>query len=435
MVEREKISGQSGGTGKPFVNTVPPHDLDAEQCVLGAMMTNPSAIPVALDKLTAGDFFRDSNRDIFHAITKMWNADSDSVDAITVSSKVPQYKEAIHAMVEMLPVASNIRQYVGIVKHMSLCRSLITAGQRIVQIGQRDGDDADSLLSEAESIVFSLRPKGDKDTKLAKEVAHTIVNEVENHVTPKVSKTGYDKIDAICGGLHASNLIIVGARPGIGKTAVAIAIAKNVAQTGTVLFFSLEMSQKELIERLICSIACVPVTKLRARDLDDIELDSVKQAMPEIERADLRIIDSPSMSMMGVKSKARQYATKTDISLIVIDYLQLLTLGYKTGSRYEEVTTISRELKSLSRELSVPIMALSQLNRASTFDGTKVDISQLRESGSLEQDADQVWLLSWPKAKEFDDFDSITVDVAKNRHGQMGKVDLLWNKRWCRIEL
>lgn len=413
---------------------LPPHNIEAEEAVLGAMIIAPSAIPVVLDILEPGDFYRASHTDLFHAICSLWNGDADSVDAVTLSASVPEQKDYIHTLSEHVITASNVRHYADIVKHMSVCRKLIKAGQTVTEIGYEDGDDVSTLMDKAEGALFSIRPQGDNDTKRAKDIAHIIYHECEVGDAPKVVPTGFSALDDVCGGLHESNLVLIGARPGIGKTAVALSIAHNVSKSGTVLFFSLEMSQKELMERLMCSIACVPVTALRARDLTPDQLANLCAAMPTIESSDLRVIDNPSMTMMSMKSKVRQYAAKTDIKLIVVDYLQLMTLGTKTASRFEEVSAISRELKCLARDLKVPVLALSQLNRVSTFDGTKPDISHLRESGSLEQDADQVWLLSWPKDPDFGGEDSLTVSVAKNRHGQRGDVDLIWNKRWQRIE-
>lgn len=413
---------------------IPPHNVEAEEAVLGAMIIAPSAIPVVLDILEPGDFYRASNTDIFHAICSLWNGDADSVDAVTLSASVPEQKDYIHTLGEHVITASNVRHYAEIVKHTSVCRKLIAAGQTVTEIGYDDGDDVTTLMDKAEGALFSIRPQGDNDTKRAKDIAHLIFHECEVGDAPKVVSTGFSALDEVCGGMHESNLILIGARPGIGKTAVALSIAHNVSKGGTVLFFSLEMSQKELMERLMCSIACVPVTALRNRDLTGDQLANLVEAMPAIEDRDLRVIDNPSMTMMNLKSKVRQYSAKTEIKLIVVDYLQLMTLGSKTSSRFEEVSAISRELKCLARDLQVPVLALSQLNRVSTFDGTKPDISHLRESGSLEQDADQVWLLSWPKDPDFGGQDSLTVEVAKNRHGQRGNIDLLWNKRWQRIE-
>lgn len=413
---------------------MPPHNIEAEESVLGAMIVVPSAIPVVLDILEPGDFYRDSHTDLFHAICALWNGDADSVDAVTLSASCPEQKDYIHTLSESVLTASNVRHYAEIVKHLSVCRKLISAGQEITQIGYDDGDDVTTLMDKAESKVFAIRPNGDNDSKRAKDIAHLIYHECEVGDAPKVVPTGFHELDSVCGGLHESNLVLIGARPGVGKTAVGLSIAHNVSKSGTVLFFSLEMSQKELMERLMCSIACVPVTALRNRDLTGDQFANLVRAMPEIENADLRVIDNPSMTMMSMKSKVRQYAAKAEIKLIVVDYLQLMTLGTKTASRFEEVSSISRELKCLARDLKLPILALSQLNRVSTFDGGKPDISHLRESGSLEQDADQVWLLSWPKDPDFGGQDTLTVSVAKNRHGQRGDVDLVWNKRWQRIE-
>lgn len=395
---------------------------------------SPSSIPVVLDTLSASDFYRDSHADIFHAIVGLWNGDADSVDTLTVASAVPKQKSYIYSLVESCPVVSNAAHYAQLVKNCSTCRSLVRVGQEIIELGYKNGDETPVLLERAEDMVHLLRPQSDGDTHRAKEIAHLIIQETADHVAPRIVSTGFGQLDAVCGGFHASNFIVVGARPGVGKTACALNVAHRVSQQGTVLFFSMEMSRVELMERVLCSIACVPVTHLRRREMDGEELARIISALPEIEGGDLRIVDNPSLTMLQLKSKARQFASKTNLALIIIDYLQLLTMGRKTESRFVEVSTISRELKALARDLAVPIMALSQLNRTSAFEGTKPQIDQLRESGSLEQDADQVWLLSWPKNTEFDFTDTLIIDVAKNRHGAFGEVSFPWDKNWQRIE-
>lgn len=412
---------------------LPPHDTGAEAACLGAMMIAPAAIPVVLDILEPGDFYKGSHADIFHIIVDLWSRDPDGVDATTVAARAED-KDYVKFLSESVLTASNAKHYADIVKHLSVCRRLITAGNSITEMGYEDGEDLNTLLDKAEATVYGIRPTSDKDTKLAKDIAHMVYADCVSGVPPNIVPTGYPALDEVTGGLHGSNLIVVGARPGVGKTAVSLAISHNVSERGTVMFFSLEMSQRELLERLMCSAACVPVTALRNRELTQAQLNQLQEALPEIESRDLRIIDSPRMSVMDMKSKVRQYATKTNIKLIVVDYIQLLRMGTRHSSRQEEVAAISGELKALSREVDVPVLALSQLNRVSTFDGSEPDISHLRDSGAIEQDADQVWLLSWPQDADFGTSGFLTVKVAKNRNGQRGSVDLVWNRRWQRIE-
>lgn len=415
------------------MDRVPPSNIQAEAACLGAMMLTPNAIPVVLDILMADDFYWAKHSEIFSHIVDIWSEDPDAVDATTVAAR-SEHGSYVHTVSEGTLTASNAKQYARIVKHLSVCRRLIDAGRSIVDIGYDDGEDLDTLMDRAEELVYSIRPQTDKNTALAKDIAHMVLSDCESGVRPNIVSTGYSELDETTGGLHGSNLIIVGARPGVGKTAVALAMSHNVSADGTVLFFSLEMSQRELLERLLCSVACVPVTALRARDLNQDQLVQLRGALPEIESRDLRVIDAPRMSIMDLKSKARQYASKANIRMIVVDYIQLLTLGYRGSSRNEEVSAISGELKALAREMDVPVIALSQLNRVSTFDGSEPDISHLRDSGALEQDADQVWLLSWPKDADFGSTGFLSVNVAKNRNGQRGKIDLVWNKRWQRLE-
>lgn len=415
---------------------IPPYNTDAENACLGAMIVNPNAIPVVLDVVGETDFFQPRAAAVFQVIKGLWATDPGGVDRHTVAAAVDdEYALYVSHLVDIDVVSTNARHYAGIVKHMSVCRQLVYAGQAICDLGYGDGSDYTALIDQAEEQVYAIRPATDGSVVTAKEVAHIIMQDVADGRRPKIESTGFDKLDEVCGGLHASNLIIVGARPGVGKTAVALSIAHNVSANGTVLFFSLEMSRGELLERLMCSEACVPVTALRARELDANQISMLHDALPKIEERDLRIIDSPRMSITDMRSKVRQYASKTDVKLIVVDYIQLLRMGNRAQSRNEEVAQISGELKALARETNVPVLALSQLNRQSVYDGATPSIAHLRDSGALEQDADQVWLLSWPEDPDFAGASGLLdVQIAKNRNGQRGKISLVWNRRWQRIE-
>jgi replicative DNA helicase len=246
--------------------------------------------------------------------------------------------------------------------------------------------------------------------------------------------TGFPSVDEYAHGLHEGSLIILGARPGVGKTCVALAIAKNVAAHGPVFFFSMEMRAAELMERLYASVACVSLTHIRERNLSSTEKSFLYTAKEEVDSLDLQFFDDPSTTLLSLKGKVRQLSKEKKPKLIVVDYLQLMYLGSKAESRREEVSAMSRQLKQLAMEIGVPVLALSQLNRVSTFEGGKVDISQLKESGSLEQDADQVWLLDWPTKQEFGGSQSMILKVAKNRNGPIGDVDLIWVPAYQRVE-
>jgi replicative DNA helicase len=412
---------------------LPPHDLTAEQSTLGAMINAPSTIPVVMNILTAGDFWWESNRDIFHEIEKMWTENPDSVDLVTLSAKLPKEKDLICFLSESCITASNAEHYARIVKDLALKRGLIRAGNEYVELGYSN-DDALSLLDQAETIISRLKPDNNNDTLRLSSGVRGFLKRLEIGEKPPVVSTGFRALDSMTGGLRQSHFVIVGARPGKGKTALSLAIAQNVSKEGTVLFFSLEMSFDEIMERAYCSTASVLVSKVRSQDVDNDDLSRLYQFAAEMDSCDLRIVDNPTMTMMALKSKARQYARKVDLKLIVVDYIQLLTLGRRAETRFAEVSEISRQLKALARELKVPVLALSQLNRQGVYDN-KPTMDQLRESGSLEQDADQVWILYWDNDQIMDDIqDILVVDVQKNRHGPRGEVPIYWNKDTQKFE-
>jgi replicative DNA helicase len=417
------------------VRREPPANLEAESAVLGAMLSAPSAVTVALDRVCAEDFYRDTNRHVFTEIVSAWNRDPACVDVVTVGAALPEQRDYLHALLDSVPTVSNVAHYAEIVKHTSVCRALIKAGQEVEAIGYEDGEDAATLMDRAEAKVFGVRPDGSGKMLKASSIAHIIGMELANHVSPDVVSSGYQSIDDLSGGFYPGNLIIIGARPGMGKSMVGLNVAHRVSEKRNVLFFSLEMSRYEIGERLICLIACIPVMRVRQRSLNEEENQKFMRAMPIIEQRSLTIIDDPGLSLLSLKSQCRQFAARSSIGLIVIDYLQLMKLGRRTESRTAEVSEISRELKIMARELKCPILALSQLNRESQFATTEdkaPKISQLRESGSLEQDADMVWLLSWGR-NEFNLVDRISIDIAKNRSGRQGKLLMTCDAQYQRM--
>jgi len=417
---------------------VPPCDLAAEQALLGAMLVNPSAIGAVSDLVTRSDFYKSINGDIFTTILGAWTSSTQSADVVTIGAQFPDEHDYIVGMAEQCPAASNATYYADIVKRTSTQRDLIKAGHEIVELGYKTTDEPQTLLDAAEAKVYKLRPDAAGDTISLARAAEAIYDECLSGKVADSVKTGFRLLDEQTSGMHHGNLIIIGARPGIGKTCLALNIARNVSREGTVAFFSLEMSQQELSERVICSIGEVSLTRLRQRDSGPEQLASIGRAVGEMAALDMQVIDNPSLTLLSLKSRARQLAARKQLKLIVVDYLQLLTHGTRQESRFVEVSTISRELKALARELSCPVLALSQLNRESESvlsDGIP-KLSQLRESGSLEQDADQVWLLSHPQDPSGGSSTAPWVDihVAKNRHGSQGNVALPWVPRYQRFE-
>jgi replicative DNA helicase len=412
---------------------LPPHDLGSEQAVLGAMLINPNAIPVVAEMLTGQDFYRETHGKMFDTMLAMWMQDENSVDTVTIANKFDgEQRDLVHSLAEFCPSAANVKQYAEVVRHASVSRGLIRAGNEIAELGYTEGEES-KLLDRAETKLTVLRTVNHKHMYKLGALGNSVIESLRRGDKPKMISSGFRSIDEYISGLYGSTLTIVGARPGIGKTCLGLSVARRVAEHGTVMFFSMEMKASELMERLLASEACVSLTRIRERSLNADELARVEKANGEMAHLDLRFIDDSGMTAMNLCSQVRMASKRDDVKLVVVDYLQLMSMGGRVENRREEVSEMSRKLKALSMELDIPIIALSQLNRVSTFDGAKVDISQLKESGSLEQDADCVWLMDWPKQTEFGQ-KSVVVKVAKNRHGPLGDVDLVWLPQYQRYE-
>lgn len=411
-----------------------PWSESAEQSVLGAMLINPSAIPVAAEILTAADFFRSTDGDIFDTIVSKWVDDETSVDQVTVGRALPKQKDYLFHLAELCPSATSVRHYSEIVRRDATARNLIRVGGEISDLGYDETSETSKLIDTAESKLSGIRHDNSQHQHRVSELTFEVMESIAKGEKPKMISTGFESIDKYAKGLYGSNFIILGARPGVGKTCLGLSVAQRVASVGgTVAYFSLEMRASELTERLLASIACVSLTKIRERSISPDEKTALDKAQGAIDACDLQLIDDSTLSLLGLASKVRVMAKK-DLKLVVVDYLQLMNLGGRSENRREEVSEMSRRLKSLAMEVDVPIMALSQLNRVSTFDGGKVDISQLKESGSLEQDADMVWLMDWPKQDEFGQTKTVELSISKNRNGPQGKVDLFWIPQYQRYE-
>ena len=417
------------------MKTVPWNET-AEHAVLGAMLINPSAIPIAAEVLTAADFYKDTDGRVFDAIVAKWFEDSTSVDQVTIGEMFPQQRDYIFSLAEHCPGATSIRHYAEIVRGKATSRNLIRVGGEIADLGYDDQQEPAKLVDTAESKLSTIRRDNSSNQHSVTEMAFKVMDSIAKGEKPKMISTGFESIDKYAKGLYGSNFVILGARPGVGKTCLGLSVAQRVAEVGgTVAYFSLEMRASELTERLLASIACVSLTKIRERSVGADEVSALTKAQEAIDKCDLQLIDDSTLSLLGLASKVRTMAKK-ELKLVVVDYLQLMNLGGRAENRREEVSEMSRRLKSLAMEVDVPIIALSQLNRVSTFDGGKVDISQLKESGSLEQDADMVWLMDWPKGDDagFGGQKTVELSIAKNRHGPMGKVDLIWVPQYQRYE-
>jgi len=417
---------------------LPPHNLEAEQSVLGAMVVNPSSIPVIVDVITEHDFYRETHRLIFKSILTMFDR-GDEVDVITLSAELDRQgildrvggRDLIHTLAEVVPAVANSAQYAGIVHEQSVLRSLIQVGNEIAELGYQHPDEVSVLLDRSEQRVFAIsQQRRTTEFQLIKDVLAANFERIELlQRDAKVSglATGFERLDKITGGLQPTNLIVLAARPGMGKTSLALNIAHHavVHDNTAVAVFSLEMSAQELGERMMCSSARVSSHKLRTPGaLSGDDFGKLIQAAGELEKADLYIDDTAGLTMFELRAKARRLASKKKLGLVIVDYLQLMVGDARAESRQQEVSQISRSLKQLARELEVPLIAVSQLNRASEVRvGGKPQLSDLRESGAIEQDADMVMFIH-SDPKDESKKGTVEVIIAKHRNGPTGVIPL-----------
>ncbi len=412
-----------------------PHDLDAEESLLGAMVVSPNAIPIATELVADDDFYRDTHRLVFRVIRDMY-AQGKEVDAVTLSAALEQQgvlervggKAFVHTLVEIVPAAANVRQYAEIVRETSVLRQLIRVGNEIAELGYDHPGEARELLDSCEQKVFAisqhrLTTDFDPMSDMIKATFERIDMIREGQQISGVP-TGFADIDRMTGGFQPSNLIVLAARPGVGKTSLALNIAHNIGITGTtsVAVFSLEMSKQEISERMLCSAARVASHRLRSgQTLPNDDYYKLVTVAGELEKAPIYVDDTAGINVFELRAKARRLASRVDppLGLVIIDYLQLMMGDGRADNRQQEVANISRSLKQLARELNVPVLAVSQLNRdVETRAEKKPQLSDLRESGAIEQDADLVVFIYEPRDENSKGV--VAVDIAKHRNGPTG---------------
>jgi replicative DNA helicase len=431
---------------------VPPQNLEAEESVLGAMLLSSSAIGVVAEIIGGGDFYRDSHGTVYKAALALWGK-GEPVDAITLADELDTRGELervggrakIAELAALVPAASNAEHYARIVKEMATLRGLVRVGQEITRLGQdRPGETAD-LVDRAEQYVFDLaqqRVTGDFDhiEVLLKEGFERIMHLYEAGVDLTGIPSGYRDLDRLTSGFQPGNLIILAARPSMGKSALALCMAANLGvrfQTPVALF-TLEMSKSEVTQRLMCSEAKVESNKLRSGRLVQDDWPRLTAACDKLMKAPIYVDDTGSITMMELRSKARRLKSREpSLGLIIVDYLQLMNSGTNPENRVQEVSQISRSLKILARDLDVPILALSQLSRAVEQRTDKRPVlSDLRESGSLEQDADLVFFVyrdEYYNGEESESQGLAEVILAKHRNGPTDAVKLSFLKRYAKF--
>ena len=441
--------------GKPAIislekGKIPPQAIDLEEVVLGAMMIDKKGVDEVIDILHPDAFYKDAHRYIYEAIFKLFES-SEPVDLLTVSSQLRKDErlEAVGGdfylikLTQKVASSAHIEFHARIILQKYIQRSLIKISSEIIEDAYTDSTDVFDLLDSAEAKLYEVTQG---NLKRSAETAQNLVIQAKKKIEEISNKdglsgipSGFDKVDRLTSGWQPSDLIIIAARPGMGKTALTLSMARNMAVNSNipVAFFSLEMSSVQLITRLISSETGLPSEKLRTGRLEKHEWEQLNVKVKALEKAPLFIDDTPSLSIFDLRAKARRLASQHNIKLIVLDYLQLMTAGgsQKGGNREQEISTISRNLKALAKELNVPVIALSQLSRAvETRGGSKRPIlSDLRESGAIEQDADIVSFIYRPEYYKIDEWDDeertptqgqAEFIVAKHRNGGLDNIRL-----------
>ncbi len=426
------------------IGKVPPHDTEAEQAVIGSMLTDKEAIISAIEILKEEDFYREDNRIIYHAILNLYNR-AEPVDIITLKAELSSLGqldavggiEFLATLPDKVPTTANVEKYIKIVEEKSILRNLLKTANEIIQLGYDETQDVDMIMDQAEKKIFNtIQSRNQKGYSSMKDILVDTFTELEQlynqkqHITGV--PTGFADLDYKTAGLHNSDLILVAARPAMGKSAFALNIASYAATRAKipVMIFSLEMSKEQMANRILCSEAMVDSNKVRTGKIDDDEWTKLAEASGELSEAQIFIDDTPGISIMEIRAKCRKLKLEKDIGLVVIDYLQLVQGSGKRGSsREQEIAEISRSLKILAKEINVPVIALSQLSRApEQRPDHRPMLSDLRESGSIEQDADIVMFLYRDDYYNEDSEKKNIAEVilAKHRSGSTGTVELLW---------
>lgn len=423
---------------------VPPHDLEAEQAILGSMLTDKDAVISAIEVLKEDDFYREDNKLIYSAILNLYNR-AEPIDIITVKAELEAMGkfeqvgglEYLAELPEKVPTTANSSKYIKIVEEKSTLRNLIKTANEIIELGYDPTEDVEDIMEGAEKKIFNImQNKNQKGYSAMKDIlvdSFTQLEELYNrkqHITGV--PTGFADLDYKTAGFHSSDLILIAARPAMGKSAFALNIATNAAVRAKVpvAIFSLEMSKEQMVNRILCSEAMVDSNKVRTGKLEDDDWTKLAEAIGPLSEAEIYIDDTPGISVMEIRAKCRKLKLEKNIGMVVIDYLQLVQgSNKKNGSREQEISEISRSLKILAKEIGVPVVALSQLSRAvEQRPDHRPMLSDLRESGAIEQDADIVMFLYRDDYynQDTDKKGIAEVILAKHRGGSTGTVELLW---------
>ena len=423
---------------------VPPNDIEAEQAILGSMLTDKDAVISAIEVLKEEDFYRADNRAIYGAILNLYSR-AEPIDIITVKAELESLGkfeqvgglEYLAMLPDKVPTTANAMKYVNIVEEKSTLRSLIKTANEIIELGYDPTEDVTDVMENAEKKIFNIMQNKDKKSySPIKDIlvdSFTQLEELYNrkqHITGV--PTGFTELDYKTAGFHGSDLILIAARPAMGKSAFALNIATNAAVRANVpvVIFSLEMSKEQMVNRILCSEAMVDSNKVRTGKLEEDDWTKLAGSIGPLSEAEIFIDDTPGISVTEIRAKCRKLKLEKNIGMVVIDYLQLVQGSNKrNGSREQEISDISRSLKILAKEIGVPVIALSQLSRAvEQRPDHRPMLSDLRESGAIEQDADIVMFLYRDDYynQDSEKKDIAEVIIAKHRGGSTGTVELLW---------
>lgn len=428
---------------------VPPHSLDAERCTLGSLILDKETITKVADFLRMDDFYHESHATIYQAIYDLFDRRV-PIDLLTITNLLEDRKQLeqvggvtyLAMLINEVPTATHVFQYAMIVKNKATLRKLISAGNRIMALGYNQTDPLENLLEESEKILFGVSQTFLKDRFVhIKDILNQTYDKITELHDPATKDkyrgipTGFHDLDNVLSGLQPSDLVVLASRPSMGKTAFALNIAQNIAKKGySCGIISLEMSKEQLVERMFCSLLAVDSWKLRTGKLTESDFMRIGGIMDELYAMKIYIDDSIGNSISELRAKARRLQMEHGLDFLIIDYLQLMSSGRGSTNmtnRVQEISEISRSLKGLARELRIPILAMSQLSRAVELRPSKIpQLSDLRESGAIEQDADVVMMLYREDYYEEDSQKPGVTDVfiRKHRNGPTGHIELAFKK-------
>ncbi|WP_353808129.1 replicative DNA helicase [Agromyces sp. SYSU T00194] len=438
------------GDARQGPERTPPHDLLAEQSALGGMMLSKDAVADVIETLRGPDFYVPKHEVVFDAILSLYSH-GEPTDVIAVTDELTKTGELgraggaeyLHTLTSLVPTAANAGFYAEIVAERAMLRRLVEAGTRIVQLGYAGEGEVTDLVNVAQSEIYSVTGSVESEDYVPLTEAVTVaIDEIEaaKHTDGKMTgvPTGFADLDDLTNGFHPGQMIIVAARPALGKSTLALDFARSASIHNDLptIFFSLEMGKSEIAMRLLSAEASVPLQSMRKGTVDSRDWTTIASTRGRINDAPLYIDDSPNMTLVEIRAKCRRLKQRVGLKMVVIDYLQLMTSGKRVESRQQEVSEFSRALKLLAKELQVPVIALSQLNRGPEQRADKLPaISDLRESGSIEQDADMVILLHRESAYERDNPRAGEADliVAKHRNGPTRTVTVAFHGHFSRF--